>query len=434
MEMKFFSKSNTKDTSASELLDLLDKHSGIGFWDAVLYDGDPMHEKSVWTWSSEFRRLCGFRNEEDFPNVVGSWSDRLHPDDVAPTFDIFSKALSGEISGYDAQYRLKIADGSYRWFRATGGVARNSEGVASRACGSLLDIHEIRTEGERKEQSVALRDKLALDFDETITQSLSLSTQAANDMQKAAEKQTSLSKKAHEKLSFVNQKISHASGDVSTISQIASDLSASISDISIKASKATQVAITISQEAHHSHKVIGALASTGQKIEEIIVLISSIAAQTNLLALNATIEAARAGEAGKGFAIVAQEVKALAGQTATATEEISSQVLSIQKETQKAVESIDSVNSISEEVKALSTAIEQSVEEQSSATANISQKVSGLVESMDTVTNQVGDVSLSSEEGLVISEQTQSQSKEITQHGEKINSEVSDFLKKIKLA
>ena len=70
----------------AEWLDTLDKHAGIGLWDAVFHEGDAMHAKARWTWSSEFRRLCGFTNASEFPNVVQSWADRLHPDDAAATF------------------------------------------------------------------------------------------------------------------------------------------------------------------------------------------------------------------------------------------------------------------------------------------------------------------------------------------------------------
>jgi PAS fold len=75
--------------SKAEWLDTLSTHCGIGLWDAVLYEGDAMHPKARWTWSAEFRRLLGYSSETEFPNVVQSWSDRLHPDDKAATFAAF---------------------------------------------------------------------------------------------------------------------------------------------------------------------------------------------------------------------------------------------------------------------------------------------------------------------------------------------------------
>ncbi len=163
--MHLFNMNRSARSDATELLDLLDKNAGVGLWDAILHDGDPMHELSKWTWSSEFRRLVGFTNQDEFPNIVGSWADRLHPDDVENTFDLFSAALSGEKQGYDAIYRLKVRDGSYKWFRATGGVAHNKDGVPLRACGSLVDINEAKCQEIAREERVVLLDTLAAKFD-----------------------------------------------------------------------------------------------------------------------------------------------------------------------------------------------------------------------------------------------------------------------------
>lgn len=419
-------------SEATELLDLLNQYAGVGLWDAVLYDGDPMHEKSSWTWSSEFRRLCGFSSGNEFPDIVQSWSERLHPDDIEPTFALFSAALTGEQPRYDAVYRLKVKDGSYRWFRATGGVAHDANGKPVRACGTLVDINTAKLQEIAREERVVMLEELTKGFDETIRERLRLSSDTAENMQQVAGEQTRITQEAHEKLSGVVETSFGVSEDVSKISETTSNIVSSIREISLKASEATRVAVTISDEASKTNEIIQSLANSSKKIEEIIDLISSIAAQTNLLALNATIEAARAGEAGKGFAIVAQEVKALAGQTATATEEISNQVLSIQKETSSAVEAIDTVSGISGKIKDLSSGIEIAVEEQNTSTIDISQKVETLANSMKSVVSDIEIISSASEHGLKMSQQTQSQSNDIVRETEEIRSEVSLFLEKLK--
>ena len=316
----------------------------------------------------------------------------------------------------------------------TGGVARNQDGVPSRACGSLVDIHEAKLDQDTREERVKHLDQLIEAFDTDITGSLASSSQAAKQMQDAAQQQTTMATQSHEKLSQISHISQEASEDVTKISDITTQLSNSISDISLKASEATNVAITISNEAKRTNEVVNSLASTSQKIGEIIDLINSIAGQTNLLALNATIEAARAGEMGKGFAIVAQEVKALAGQTAAATEEISNQIMSIQNQTNDAVEAIDCVNEISQKITVLSSGIETAVEEQNSATMDISDKVSVLVKNMERTAGTIDEVAGASESGLEISEQTQSQSYEIVQKANEITTQVGKFLGKIKVA
>eukprot|EP01035_Chromulina_nebulosa_P049834 gene49834-67664_t len=79
---KEFAELQARMKDVSERSDLLDEACGIGLWEAVLHKGDAMHPESRWTWSAEFRRLIGYQSAADYPNVVQSWSDRLHPDDV----------------------------------------------------------------------------------------------------------------------------------------------------------------------------------------------------------------------------------------------------------------------------------------------------------------------------------------------------------------
>ena len=101
-------------------------------------------------WSDEFRRMVGFRGESDFPNTIESWSSRLHPDDVEETFSSFNaciKDLSGNTE-YNADYRLKVHDGSYRWFHASGNVVRDKNGHPEEIIGVFVDIDEEKRKSE----------------------------------------------------------------------------------------------------------------------------------------------------------------------------------------------------------------------------------------------------------------------------------------------
>ena len=95
-------------------------------------------------WSDEFRRMVGFRDENDFPNTVESWSSRLHPDDVDGTLSAFTQCIK-DLSGntpYDVDYRLQVRDGSYKWFHASGNVVRNRSGHPEEIIGVFVDIDE----------------------------------------------------------------------------------------------------------------------------------------------------------------------------------------------------------------------------------------------------------------------------------------------------
>ncbi len=73
-------------------------------------------------WSDEFRRMLGYRGQEDFPDVLESWSDLLHPDDRDRVLKEFNDTISdytGEKT-YDVDYRLLTRNRRYRWCRAVG--------------------------------------------------------------------------------------------------------------------------------------------------------------------------------------------------------------------------------------------------------------------------------------------------------------------------
>ena len=127
-------------------LKLVVQASGVGLWDMVVMRGDPMNPANIFTWSNEFRHMLGFTSERDFPNVLGSWSDRLHPDDKERTLDLIIKHLSDTTgkTPFDTEYRLLRKDGQYGYFRASGSTFRDDDGNPLRIVGALMDITEAK--------------------------------------------------------------------------------------------------------------------------------------------------------------------------------------------------------------------------------------------------------------------------------------------------
>ena len=81
-------------------------------------------------WSDTMRRMLGFESTADFPDVIQSWSDRLHPDDKAFVMKEFYETVQ-DYSGrktYDVEYRLRNKAGEYHWFRAAGRLSRRADG------------------------------------------------------------------------------------------------------------------------------------------------------------------------------------------------------------------------------------------------------------------------------------------------------------------
>src|ERR1700730_5677812 len=60
-----------------------------GIWDLTIINGDPFNQNNEFWWSPQFRRLLGFETEAEFPNVLGSWASRLHPDDIGAVMSAF---------------------------------------------------------------------------------------------------------------------------------------------------------------------------------------------------------------------------------------------------------------------------------------------------------------------------------------------------------
>ena len=81
-----------------------------------------------------------------------AWRKITHPDDLAETAEVFSKALkSGAAFAIDS--RTRCADGSYRWVRAQGAPMRDEAGAIVRWFGVTIDIDELKRTQQALERS-----------------------------------------------------------------------------------------------------------------------------------------------------------------------------------------------------------------------------------------------------------------------------------------
>ncbi len=122
--------------------DLMRHANGDGLWDMETCGANPIAASNAFWWSDQFRRLLGFHDQLDFPNVLGSWASRLHPEDAAATLAAFAAHIDdrSDRTPYDVTYRLQCRNGDYRWFSAHGKSIRAADGTALRVAGSLTDI------------------------------------------------------------------------------------------------------------------------------------------------------------------------------------------------------------------------------------------------------------------------------------------------------
>jgi diguanylate cyclase (GGDEF)-like protein/PAS domain S-box-containing protein len=71
------------------------------------------------------------------------WKAAVHPDDLPGLLDMWNAAIATpDGSVLDARYRLRQADGSYRWVRARANPRREADGRIVKWYGNLEDIHD----------------------------------------------------------------------------------------------------------------------------------------------------------------------------------------------------------------------------------------------------------------------------------------------------
>lgn len=82
---------------------------------------------------------------------VADWAVRVHPDDVARAGETWARCLaSGE--PYAVEFRVRRADGSYRWFLVRALPILGPEGAVARWYGTCTDIHDQRALLEQNAQ------------------------------------------------------------------------------------------------------------------------------------------------------------------------------------------------------------------------------------------------------------------------------------------
>lgn len=234
-----------------------------GSWsmDLTKYAIDDVNSPMVY--SDQFKRILGYEpNSAEFPDVMGTWITKIHPDDVAIASEAMQRQLSDSTGRtvFDMEYRVRHKNGEYVWVQASSYVVRSEDKRPLMAAGTILDIskqkkNQVQFEEEMEPNIESLRAGIA---------------EIATNVEKAT---------------------------------------AQMQEVSGKQEEVTKAANEIENAVNDSMEIIGS--------------IQNITRQTNLLSLNASIEAARAGDAGRGFSVVASEVQLLSNSTKETTEHIS---------------------------------------------------------------------------------------------------------------
>jgi two-component system sensor histidine kinase UhpB len=82
----------------------------------------------------------------------GGWQERLHPEDRPRVLARLGACMKDPALDYEAEFRMRHRDGSYRWLHAQGVILRDAAGQPERMLGCHIDITE------RRQAEQALRD------------------------------------------------------------------------------------------------------------------------------------------------------------------------------------------------------------------------------------------------------------------------------------
>jgi len=105
-----------------------------GLWDWHIV------ERSVY-YSPRWERLVG-ETPGTLKPTIDEWWQRVHPDDQQRLQIELREHLKGVRPHFECEFRLKHADGSYRWMRSRGKALRNPQGQPYRMAGSMTDVTE----------------------------------------------------------------------------------------------------------------------------------------------------------------------------------------------------------------------------------------------------------------------------------------------------
>ncbi len=121
---------------ANERLEVALQAGNVGLWEWDFVTNEVY-------FSPAWKRQLGYA-DQDMASRREEFLDRLHPDDLAPHRQRMKVFLKGGDSEYQAEYRLRHRDGSYRSILARGALARDAAAKPLHLCGAHVDITALK--------------------------------------------------------------------------------------------------------------------------------------------------------------------------------------------------------------------------------------------------------------------------------------------------
>ncbi len=115
----------------------------------VVWDWD-LQANRLW-WNDAYYQHFGYTREATKAGPE-SWTDFIHPDDLAATYASIRAVIDGGGTAWQGEYRFRKADGSYAVVFDRGFVVRDPFGTAVRMLGAMVDITERKAAEEKLAQ------------------------------------------------------------------------------------------------------------------------------------------------------------------------------------------------------------------------------------------------------------------------------------------
>ena len=122
--------------------------AGVGLWDWDL-------QSNRVRYSSQWKRQIGYADDE-IGDSFEEWRSRVHPDDLPRLLAQVDAYLKQPWSKYDAEFRFRHKDGSYRWIYTQGELLYDDTGKPVRMLGSHIDITKLKQTEEQLQRYAAL--------------------------------------------------------------------------------------------------------------------------------------------------------------------------------------------------------------------------------------------------------------------------------------
>ncbi len=107
-------------------------------------------------YSEAMRKLYGYNDAAEFPDVWESWMNCIVPEDrtyVEDSYETVVKDITGNTM-YDVTYRARRKDSTIRWQRAVGYVMRRANGSPITCYGLVMDVDEQKKAADKIEEAL----------------------------------------------------------------------------------------------------------------------------------------------------------------------------------------------------------------------------------------------------------------------------------------